>query len=181
MSPNRPDAERVDILVEDDRLAGIGESIDSAGAKTVDLSGRIVIPGLVNAHLHTWQSALRLMGADWTLPQYLHRVHGEIAPRYTPDDVYIGNLAGALNQIDCGTTTLGDWCHNNLSPEHTDAAIEALDRSGIRAVFLHGTPHRDPDTAQPLNDVDRLLDSPVLAGDLLAIGMAAVRSTRHPM
>ena len=172
MSPNRPDAERVDVLVEDDRLAGIGESIDSAGAKTVDLSGRIVIPGLVNAHLHTWQSALRLAGADWTLPQYLHRVHGEIGPRYTPDDIYIGNLAGALNQINCGTTTLGDWCHNSLSPEHTDAAVEALDRSGIRAVFLHGTPHGDPDAAQSLNDVDRLLDSPVLARDLLDIGMA---------
>jgi 5-methylthioadenosine/S-adenosylhomocysteine deaminase len=172
MSPNRPDAERVDILVEDDRLAAIGESLDPSGAKTVDLSGRIVIPGLVNAHLHTWQSALRLLGGDWTLPQYLHRVHGEIAPRYTPDDIYIGNLAGALNQINCGTTTLGDWCHNNLSSEHTDAAIEALDRSGIRAVFLYGTPHGDPDAAQPLDDVDRLLDSPVLAPELLTVGMA---------
>jgi 5-methylthioadenosine/S-adenosylhomocysteine deaminase len=172
MAPDRPDAERVDILVEDDRLAGIGESLDPPGAKTVDLAGRIVIPGLINAHLHTWQSALRLVGADWTLPQYLHRVHGDIAPRYAPDDIYIGNLAGALNQINCGTTTLGDWCHNNVTPEHTDAAIEALHRSGIRAVFLHGTPHRDPDAAQPLDDVDRLLDSPILAGELLTIGMA---------
>jgi 5-methylthioadenosine/S-adenosylhomocysteine deaminase len=172
MSPNRPDAERVDILVEDDRLAGIGESIDPSGAKTVDLPGRIVIPGLVNAHLHTWQSALRLAGADWTLPQYLHRMHGEIAPRYTPDDIYIGNLAGALNQINCGTTTLGDWCHNNPTPEHTDAAVEALQRSGIRAVFLHGAPHSDPDAAQPLDEVDRLLDGPVLSSELLTVGMA---------
>lgn len=172
MSPSRPDAERLDILVEDDCLADIGESLDPHDAETVDLSGRIVIPGLINAHLHTWQSALRLVGADWTLPQYLHRVHGDIAPRYNPDDIYIGNLAGALSQINCGTTTLGDWCHNNPTPEHTDAAVEALQKSGIRAVFLHGTPNRDPAAAHPLDEVDRLLDGPVPARELLTVGMA---------
>ena len=107
MSPSRPDAERLDILVENDCIADIGEFLDPHDTEIVDLSGRIAIPGLINAHLHTWQSALRLAGADWTLPQYLRRMHGEIAPRYTPDDIHIGNLVGALNQINCGTTTLG--------------------------------------------------------------------------
>ena len=175
MSPNRADAERIDILVQDEVLADIGESLDPLDAETVDVSGRIIIPGLINAHLHTWQSALRLVGADWTLPQYLHRVHGEIAPRYTPDDIHIGNLVGALNQINCGTTTLGDWCHNNATPEHTDAAVEALMESGIRAVFLHGTPNRDPGAAHPMDEVDRLLDSPVRSRELLTeIGRAHV-------
>jgi 5-methylthioadenosine/S-adenosylhomocysteine deaminase len=172
MSPNRPDAERVEILVDDDLIAEVGESLDAPDAHTVDLSGRIIIPGLINAHLHTWQSALRFMGADWTLLEYLHRVHGEIAAQYTPDDIYIGNLAGALNQIDCGTTTLADWCHNNPTPEHTDAAVEALRKSGIRTVFLHGTPSRDPDIAHPLGEVDRLLAGPVATGGLFSVGMA---------
>ena len=172
MSPKRPDAERVDILVEDDLIADIGECMDPADTQTVDLSDRIVIPGLVNAHLHTWQSALRFVGADWTLPEYLHRVHGDVAARYTPEDIYIGNLAGALNQINCGTTTLGDWCHNNPTPEHTDAAVEALRNSGMRAVFLHGPPNRKPDVAHPLGEVDRLLDEQVTSQALLSVGMA---------
>jgi 5-methylthioadenosine/S-adenosylhomocysteine deaminase len=172
MSPNRPDAERIDILVEDDLIADIGEPLVPADAQTVDLSDRIVIPGLVNAHLHTWQSALRFVGADWTLPEYLHRVHGDIVTRYTPDDIYIGNLAGALNQINCGTTTLGDWCHNNPTPEHTDAAVEALGDSGIRAVFLHATPNHEPDVAHPLAEVDRLLGERVTSQALLSVGMA---------
>ncbi len=87
MSPGRPDAERVDLLVEDDRIVDIGESLPVTDAEIVDLSDRIVIPGLVNAHLHTWQSALRFLGSDWTLPEYLRRVHGEIAARYTPKDI----------------------------------------------------------------------------------------------
>lgn len=172
MSPNRPDAERVDILIEDDLVADIGESLAAADAQIVDLSDRIVIPGLINAHLHTWQSALRFLGADWTLPEYLHHVHGEIAPQYSPDDIYIGNLAGALNQINCGTTTLADWCHNNPTPEHTDAAVAALRESGIRGVFLHGTPQRDPDVTHPLDEVDRLLDDPGLTHGSVRVGLA---------
>jgi 5-methylthioadenosine/S-adenosylhomocysteine deaminase len=172
MSPSRPDAERVDILIEDGRITEIGERHDQPCAETVDLSGRIVIPGLINAHLHTWQTALSFVGADWTLLEYLNRLHADIAPHYTPDDVYIGNFAGALNQINCGTTTLGDWCHNNPTPEHTDAAVEALHKSGIRAVFLHGTPNRGPDAAHPLDEVDRLHDGLFRSNELVTAGMA---------
>lgn len=172
MSPARPDAERIDIVVQGDQVTQLGECLDDTDAETVDLPGRIIMPGLVNAHLHTWQSALRFAGADWTLLEYLRHMHGGVADRYTPDDVYIGNLAAALNQINCGTTTLGDWCHNNPTPEHTDAAIEGLQRSGIRAVFLHGAPRRAPDVAHPLAEVDRLLDRPGPAVGSLTIGMA---------
>ncbi len=172
MAPHRPITERVDILVEGDHIVEMAEQLDRPHAETVDLSGRIVIPGLINAHLHTWQAALRLMGADWTLLEYLRRIHGGVAHQYTPDDVYIGNLAGALNQINCGTTTLGDWSHNNSTPGHADGAVAALLRSGIRAVFLHGIPNRAPDVGHPLAEVDRLLDGPAKTPELLTVGMA---------
>ena len=173
MAPHRPITERVDILVEGDHVADVAERLDCPDAESVDLSGRIVIPGLINAHLHTWQTALRLMGADWTLLEYFQRIHGGVAHQYTPDDVYIGNLAGALNQINCGTTTLGDWSHNNSTPEHTDGAVAALLRSGIRAVFLHGIKNRAPDVGHPLAEIDRLLDAPAKTHELLTVGMAA--------
>ncbi|MFF5147998.1 amidohydrolase family protein [Streptomyces sp. NPDC013157] len=172
MAPGRPDAECVDILVEGDRIAMIGEDLDAPDAEPVDLTGRVVIPGLVNAHLHTWQTGLRSVGADWTLMEYLTHLHGGAVQHYRPDDMYVSNLAGALNQINCGTTTLGDWCHNSLTPEHADAAVEGLVRAGIRAVFLHGTPYRDPDLPHPLAETDRLLDGPVRGHALLTLGMA---------
>ncbi|MFF7260450.1 amidohydrolase family protein [Streptomyces sp. NPDC008159] len=172
MAPDRPDAEHLEILVDGDRIAALDESIDAPHAEVVDFSGRILIPGLVNAHLHTWQTALRSAGADWTLAQYLTHLHGECVGHYTPADMHIGNLAGALNQINCGTTTVGDWCHNVLSPEHADAAVEGLLQAGIRAVFLHGTPYRSPDIPHPLTEIDRLLDGPVRDHALLTLGMA---------
>ncbi|KOV97272.1 cytosine deaminase [Streptomyces sp. NRRL B-1140] len=172
MTPGRPDAEPLDILVDGDRIAALAENIEAPDADAVDLSGRIVIPGLVNAHLHTWQTALRSVGADWTLMQYLTHLHGECVGHYTPADMHISNLAGALSQINCGTTTLGDWCHNVLSPEHADAAVEGLVQAGIRAVFLHGTPYRSPEAPHPLAEIDRLLDGPVRDHALLTLGMA---------
>ncbi|MFF7388954.1 amidohydrolase family protein [Streptomyces scabiei] len=172
MTPGRPDAEHLDILVDGDRVAALAENIEAPDAEVVDFSGRIVIPGLVNAHLHTWQTALRSVGADWTLMQYLTHLHGECVGHYTPADMRISNLAGALNQINCGTTTVGDWCHNALSPEHADAAVEGLTHAGIRAVFLHGTAYRSPDTPHPLAEIDRLLDGPLRDRALLTLGMA---------
>lgn len=172
MAPDRPDSESTDILVEGGRIAAIGEHLNPAGAEVIDLAGRIIIPGLVNAHLHTWQSALRFAGGDWSLLEYLAHTHGHVARRYTPDDMYIGTLAGALNQINCGTTTLGDWCHNCLTPEHTDAAIDALNDAGIRAVFFHGTPHGGPTKPHGTREVDRLLDGPLANSALLTLGMA---------
>jgi len=62
MAPHWPDAERIDILVEGDPIGQLGDDLDGEDAEIVDLSGRIVMPGLVNAHLHTWQTALRCAG-----------------------------------------------------------------------------------------------------------------------
>lgn len=172
MAPKRPDSERIDILIEDDHIAMLGVRLDPTGADVVDLTDRIVIPGLVNAHLHTWQTALRFAGADWSLLEYLAHTHGHVARRYRPEDMYIGTLAGALNQINCGTTTLGDWCHNCLTPAHTDASLDALNAAGIRAVFLHGTPHGGPTKPHDVREIDRLLDGPIANSTLLTLGMA---------
>jgi 5-methylthioadenosine/S-adenosylhomocysteine deaminase len=172
MAPHRPDTERIDILVEGDRIAAMGDHLDPTGADVVDLKDHIVIPGLVNAHLHTWQTALRFAGGDWSLLEYLSHTHGHVARKYGPDDMHIGTLAGALNQINCGTTTVGDWCHNCLTPGHADAAIDALNIAGIRAVFFHGTPHGGPTKPHDVSEVDRLLSGPIANSALITAGMA---------
>ena len=145
------------------------------------MTGRILVPGFVNAHMHTWQTGLRGIAANWTLPEYFRWVHAGLATKFRPDDIYIATLVGALNQINCGSTTLVDWCHNNPTQDHTDAAVAALVESGIRSVFCHGSPKPDPrpgephfsEIPHPRHEVLRLSKGPLGNRDnLVTLGLA---------
>lgn len=159
------DLPRADVLVTGDTVTEIAPTLHADDAQVVDATGCIVIPGLVNAHMHTWQTALRGLAANWTLLEYFQKMHAGLATVFEPDDLYIATLVGALNQLNCGTTTLADWCHNNKTPAHNDAAISGLLESGIRAAFFHGTPKPDPkpgerpfwEVPHPRTEVERLL------------------------
>lgn len=171
-----------DVLIEDDRIAALAPRIEGVGdADVIDATGFIVIPGLINAHMHTWQTGLRGVAANWTLLEYFKQVHAGLATLFRPEDIGIATLVGALNQINCGTTTLVDWCHNNPTPAHTDAAVDALFESGIRAAFFHGSPKPDPkpgerpfwEVPHPRIEVERLLRGRLPANDgLVTLGLA---------
>lgn len=133
------DIENGDVLIEGGRIAAVGRALQAQADEVVDATGMIVMPGLVNAHMHTWQAGLRGIGAQWPAGAYHRHVHANMATRYTAEDTYIGNLIGALNQIDNGVTTLFDWCHILRDLAMAERAVDALEESGIRAVFGHGT------------------------------------------
>lgn len=149
MDPAIKDLPRGDILIENGKIAAVRPTIAADGAEVIDAAQMIVLPGLINSHVHTWQSALRGVAADWTVAKYMQSMHRGLAGHFRPEDLYIANLMGALNQLHSGATTLVDWCHSNRTPEHTDAAIQGLTESGARAVFLHGSPKPDPKPGQP--------------------------------
>jgi len=49
-----------DILVERDRIAAIGDNVPAPdGTEVIDGTDKLVIPGLVNAHLHSWEAMSR--------------------------------------------------------------------------------------------------------------------------
>lgn len=171
-----------DILVSDGAIARIGPNLDAPeGAEIIDASDMIVMPGLINAHIHTWQTSLRGLATDWTGMNYFRAMHAGLANFFTPDDIRIANYVGALNQIDNGVTTIVDWHHNNPTPDHSDAAIDGLEASGIRAVFLHGSAKPDPKEGQkhfseiPMNrgEVERLRKGRLSSDDaLVTMGLA---------
>lgn len=170
-----------DVLVENGRIAAIAPKLVADDAETIDATGMIVLPGLVNAHVHTWQSALRGIAGDWTVGKYMQAMHGGLAGHFHPDDVYVANLMGALNALNSGTTTLVDWCHVNRTPAHTDAAVEGLFESGARAVFLHGSPKPNPKPGQkhfseipmPRDEIERLRKHRFAGKDsLVTLGLA---------
>lgn len=181
MDPKLGDLLSADILIEGGKIAAVGVRLPTNDAEAIDGRSFIVFPGIVNAHMHTWQTGLRGLSADWTLLEYFRRFHAGFATRFRPEDIYIAELVGALNQLNCGTTTLVDWCHNNPTPAHTDAAIDALRNSGIRAAFFHGSPKPDPkpgephfsEVPHPRKEVERLLRGPFASRDQsLTLGLA---------
>ena len=147
LDPYQGDIECGDLLVEDGRLVAVGRvEAASPQAECVEAAGRLVMPGFVNAHIHLWEFPLRGLGADWISHRDYHgHVHRNLALRYEAADVHVANLMGALNQINSGTTTVLDWCHVLRDAEMTDAAIEGIAATGLRAVFARGTSKPPPD------------------------------------
>lgn len=146
VDPAIGDLKDAKILIEDDKIAEIGNQIQNEADEILDATDLIVLPGLINAHLHTWQTGTKVIGSEWVSPDYHKNMHSNMATRFTAEDTYLGNLMGALNQIDNGTTTVFDWCHNLRDLEMAERAIDGLEESGIRAVFGHGT--AKPPTAE---------------------------------
>ena len=149
MDPDIGTIAGADVLIEDGAIVAVDNDIDGAEAEIIDASGMIVMPGLINAHLHTWQTGIRGIAGDWSLEQYFKYMHRGMAASFTPEDIRLGTLVGALNQLDSGVTTLFDWLHNNPTPDHTDGGLDGLMESGIRALFGHGSPKHAPKQGEP--------------------------------
>jgi cytosine/adenosine deaminase-related metal-dependent hydrolase len=128
------DIPRGDILIEDDKIVAIDSEI-SVDAQVIDASSMIAMPGLVDTHRHTWQTGLRGLLVDHALPGYLRGIRLQMAPRYRPEDMYAGNYVGALDAINCGVTTLIDYCHNTVTPDHAEAALIGFRDAGIRSLW----------------------------------------------
>jgi 5-methylthioadenosine/S-adenosylhomocysteine deaminase len=165
MDPHIGDLASGDVLIEDDRIAGVDRHID-ADAEVVDATGRIVIPGFVDTHRHTWEAAIRNCAPNATLDDYFVEILDTYAPLYRAEDVYASNLAGSLECLNAGITTLVDWSHINNTPEHPDAAIRALQETGIRAQYAYGSANTsladywfDSTIAIPRDDVRRVRET----------------------
>ncbi|WP_103383739.1 amidohydrolase family protein [Pseudonocardia dioxanivorans] len=161
-----------DVLVVGDRIAEVGPSISAPGAVVVDARDHIVMPGFCDPHIHCWEGALgRLIpenipqttedpiaGAPESGRSYMYSAHRLFAPACRPEDIYAGTLATLLAALNGGITTVVDNMHNARSPEHSDAAVEAMFASGVRGVHAMGRPRSGewagtfPDDARRLRE-----------------------------
>jgi 5-methylthioadenosine/S-adenosylhomocysteine deaminase len=132
------DFERADILIEDGRISAIQPGLAAGACEVLEAAGKIVLPGFVDTHRHTWQTAMRAICADWTLLDYFRGIRLNISTAYRPEDVYAGNYVGALEALDAGVTTILDFSHCLNTPAHADEAVRGLHDAGIRAIFAYG-------------------------------------------
>lgn len=166
MDPQIGDLRDADVLIEDGAIAAVGPDLDVADAEVIDVHGKIVIPGFVDTHRHTWETAIRGCAPNATLDDYFVEVLDTFAPVYRPQDVYASNLAGALECLNAGITTLVDWSHINNTPDHPDAAIQGLQESGIRSQYAYGCANLsladywfESEIVTPADDVRRIRET----------------------
>ena len=157
MDPKVGDLAKGDVLLEGKTIAAVGANLSASGATVIDASNMIVLPGLIDCHRHSWEGQLRRINPNApTLADYSNATHLSFATHYRPQDMYVGGMITALGCIDAGITCVIDNSHNARSAAHSDAAVEALLDSGIRAVHASGGPQAGEWAHQWPQDLTRL-------------------------
>jgi 5-methylthioadenosine/S-adenosylhomocysteine deaminase len=162
------DFARADVLIEDGKIREIRPDIvvSADAVAVVDAADRIVVPGFIDTHSHSYQGILRNILTNGLLnPDYNRDVQTTLTPAYTAVEAYAGVLVSALGFIEMGTTGIVDISQCSHTPEHSDAMIQALQDSGIRAVYSY---HRGAGPAQQYpQDIRRLQRTYFSSGDQL--------------
>src|SRR5262245_56420219 len=146
MDPQVGNFVRGDVLVHGKRIQAVGNNLQAGNATEIDARGRVVMPGFIDTHHHQAWTAIRSAIPDGILiddgtgtpsaqQNYFGNVLSTFAPKYRPEDVYISELFGGLAQLDNGVTTVHDISQIHHSPQHSDAAVQALIDTGRRAAL----------------------------------------------
>src|SRR5271167_4012491 len=172
LDPKVPNLPIGDVLVDGDRIAAVGANLQVDDAQVIDAADSIVMPGLIDSHHHMWLGVMRRMMPDVdNLFAYIDVVAETLGAHYRPLDMYLSTKLTAVASLDAGITTIIDACHSSRSPEHTDAALEALDTAGIRTLHMVGAAMDKRASAAHLpGDLTRLADNWNSDGGLVQIG-----------
>ena len=179
LDPKIGDFAQADVLVEGKKILAVGPNLQAGGAAEIDATGRIVMPGFIDTHHHQFETVLRSFLADGVLIKdnsgtaagtttYYEYILLTFAPVFRPQDVYINELFAGLSQLDDGVTTVHDVSQIHHTPQHSDAAVQALFDTGRRAAFGYfegaGPPGSNPPNlptgCRPHQKAVLLLDGP---------------------
>lgn len=118
------------VAIAGGRIAGVGGGVPSCQApETVDCGGRVVMPGLVNAHTHAPMTLLRGLADDLRLDVWLMGYMMPVEREFVrPDFVALGTSLACAEMIRSGTTCFADMYY------FEDAVAETVASAGMRAV-----------------------------------------------
>ncbi|KAH7390954.1 hypothetical protein DE146DRAFT_150289 [Phaeosphaeria sp. MPI-PUGE-AT-0046c] len=171
------------VLVENGEIVKIAQELEIPNeCEIIDCTNKIISPGFIDTHHHGWQTQLKGRHANEQLIEYMITGNAQ-SVQYAPEDVFYGQLAGMLEGIAAGTTTVVDHAHITCSPEHAKLAIAATASSGVRSVYCY-TPimrvkHFDPLTFHPnpfedwvMGTFDELADQGPFGDGRVTLGFA---------
>jgi 5-methylthioadenosine/S-adenosylhomocysteine deaminase len=117
------------LYIENDRIKAIG-NIEKTADQVIDAGGQVVIPGLIQTHVHLCQTLFRGQADDLELLDWLKLRIWPLEGAHDPESVYYSALLGIGELFRGGTTAIIDM----ETVHHTEAAFEAIAEAGIRAI-----------------------------------------------
>lgn len=121
------------IYIEKDRIAAVGDAPEGFVAdKVIDGKDKLVIPGLINCHTHSYMSFMRNVADDLSFMDWLFGTIDPIEQQMTDEDTYWGAKLAIIEMMKSGTTCFNDM---QMNIHQTTRAVK---ESGMRAVICRG-------------------------------------------
>ncbi|MEL7610416.1 MAG: amidohydrolase [Bacillota bacterium] len=125
-------------LVEGDRIVEVGNSPERLRAlrvtsdEIIEAGDKILLPGMVNAHTHLFQTFMRGLADDKPLFQWLSEEIWPFSALMSEEDFYYAALIGCIENLKTGATGVLDQHYIYTSVYNGDRVLEAMRDSGIR-------------------------------------------------
>lgn len=118
-----------DLVLDDERLVYVGPRYDGPYDARISVSGRLLMPGLVNVHTHSGMSIFRSLADDVDLAVFLQERVWPRELRLTGADVYAGSRLSAVEMLKSGVTSFVDMYF------YEEDLVRAVLDTGIRALI----------------------------------------------
>jgi 5-methylthioadenosine/S-adenosylhomocysteine deaminase len=137
------------VLVRDDRIVAVGPCqpgdtrLAEGADQVLDANLMAIVPGLVNAHTHLFQTFVRGLADDKPLLQWLEAAIWPVMMAVSEEEIYLASLLGLVENLRSGATSVIDNHYIHTHPGNDDAVCRAAEQSGLRFLLARGWADRD--------------------------------------
>jgi 5-methylthioadenosine/S-adenosylhomocysteine deaminase len=125
-----------DVLIDGDRIASVGTGLEHPGAEVLDGRDHLVMPGLTNAHSHSWENFFKGRYDNLPLELWMLYSYPILGLKPLPNRlIYLRTMLSAMDSLKSGVTNVLDDVLEmpGQSLEQLDAVFQAYEDVGIRA------------------------------------------------
>lgn len=130
------------VFIEDDRIAAVAAGDAPARFRRADsvIDARLmaVMPGMINAHTHLFQTFIRGLADDKPLLEWLKAAIWPVAQALTEEEAYVAAMIGLVENLRGGATSVIDHQYIHTEPGNDDGVCRAAEEVGIRFLLARG-------------------------------------------
>jgi len=163
MDNNRRVIDGGTILIEGDRIVdvSIGPIVPPPGGpdvEVIDATGCIVIPGLINAHTHVFQTLMRGLGDGLSFSNWQQEITYPLYQVLSPEDAYIFSLVGCIENLRSGVTSAINFQAYPNSADALNWTAKAFRESGLSGILVKSFFGANAPTGLLTPDLESILD-----------------------